>query len=125
DYPQVAEAALAEMVRQCPAPAFDGELMTRGVLVRHLVLPGCTHDSKNVLKYLHETYGDAIYISIMRQFTPTPACAAYPEINRRLSRREYDAVVDFALTLGIEKGFTQEGAAAKESFIPPFDLTGV
>lgn len=125
DYPDVAKAALAEMVAQCGTARFDGDVMTRGVLVRHLVLPGCTRDSKAILKYLRETYGDSIYISIMRQFTPTPACRDYPELNRRLSRREYDAVVDYALSLGIENGFTQEGAAAKESFIPPFDLTGV
>ncbi len=120
DYPTAAAAALERMVR-CAGPAvFDSDgLMRRGVIVRHLALPGCGADSRAVLKYLFTNYGNDIYISLMNQFTPV-ALETYPEINRRLHRREYDRLVDYALQLGIENAFTQSGAAASESFIPFF-----
>ena len=120
DYPKVAAKALAEMVRQQPAPVFQGDLMVKGVLVRHLVLPGYVKESKDVLRYLFETYGDAIYISIMNQYTPMKQIADHPELNRTLTEEEYDEVVDFATDLGIEQGFIQEGETCKESFIPEF-----
>lgn len=100
-------------------------LMTRGVIVRHLLLPGCTEDSKRVLDYLLDTYGDRIFISIMNQYTPLPHVAAYPELNRRVTNREYNAVIDYALERGLENGFIQEGGTAEESFIPEFDNFGV
>lgn len=100
-------------------------LMTRGVIVRHLLLPGCTEDSKRVLDYLLDTYGDRIFISIMNQYTPLPHVAAYPELNRRVTNREYNAVIDYALERGLENGFIQEGETAEESFIPEFDNFGV
>ncbi|MGN0142072.1 MAG: radical SAM protein [Roseburia sp.] len=129
DYGEVAKAAVAEMVRQTGAAEFENGdeegLMKRGTIVRHLLLPGCTSDSKNVIRYLYETYGDTIYISIMNQFTPLPALENYPELNRRVTQEEYDAVVDYAIDLGVEHGFIQEGDTAEESFIPDFDCTGV
>lgn len=100
-------------------------LMTRGVIVRHLLLPGCMEDSKRVLDYLLDTYGDRIFISIMNQYTPLPHVAAYPELNRRVTDREYNAVIDYALERGLENGFIQEGGTAEESFIPEFDNFGV
>ena len=93
--------------------------------VRHLILPGCTKDSKAVLKYLHETYENQIYISIMHQFTPLSNVKKYPELNRKITDREYDEVIDFAIDIGIENGFIQEGETAEESFIPEFDNEGV
>ena len=129
DYSNVAKAAIAEMVRQSGAPKFfdddeDG-LMKRGTIVRHLLLPGHTEDSKAVIRYLYETYGDMIYISIMNQFTPLGGLEKYPEINRRVTEEEYDEVIDFAISLGVERGFIQEGGTAEESFIPQFDCEGV
>lgn len=100
-------------------------IMTRGVIVRHLLLPGCTLDSKRVLDHLLDTYGERIFISIMNQYTPLPHVAAYPELNRRVTEREYEAVVDYALGRGLENGFIQEGGTAEESFIPEFDESGV
>ena len=121
-----AEAALAEMVRQQGTPVFDDAgMMKRGVIVRHLVLPGQAEDSKAVIRYLFETYGRRIYLSIMSQFTPTGDLSSWPELNRTLTPEEYDQVVDYAVDLGVENGFTQEGAAADESFIPPFGCEGV
>lgn len=128
DYPSVAKEAIKEMVRQTGEAVFEnGEdsLMKRGTIVRHLILPGCTKDSKAVLSYLHETYGNEIYISIMHQFTPLSNVKKYPELNRRITEREYNEVVDFAIDIGIENGFIQDGETAEESFIPEFDNEGV
>lgn len=127
DYFQVATTALAEMYRQVGTPAFDEAtgMMKRGMIVRHLILPGQTKDSKKILRYLHETYGDNIYISIMNQYTPLPHVAQIPALNRKVTADEYDRVVNFALAIGIGNAFIQEGETAEESFIPPFDLEGV
>lgn len=129
DYSEVAKKVVAEMVRQTGAASFyekEGqELMQRGVIVRHLILPGCMEDSKNIIRYLHDAYGDTIYLSIMNQFTPLKNVEKYPELNRKLTEDEYDEVVDFAIDLGVENGFIQEGETAEESFIPDFNCEGV
>ena len=129
DYAQVAKAAIAEMVRQTGKAVFvngdEDNLILRGTIVRHLTLPGCMEDSMQILKYLHETYGDMIYISIMNQFTPLSNLEKYPELNRRITDEEYETLVDYAIEIGIENGFIQEGDTAEESFIPAFDCEGV
>jgi len=129
DYADVAKAAIAEMVRQTGNPVFDeaGEdgLIKKGTIVRHLTLPGCMEDSKVILQYLHETYGNRIYISIMNQFTPLDNVADYPELNCKITEEEYDELIDYAIDLGIEQGFIQEGETAEESFIPDFGCQGV
>lgn len=126
DYPQAAKAALREMVRQTGAPVFDENgMMKSGVIVRHLLLPGYEKDSERIIEYLFKTYGNDIYISIMSQFTPLENVKAYPEINRKVTKKEYDRLLDFAIGLGVENAFIQEGDAADESFIPDFDLSGV
>lgn len=121
DYFEVATKAICEMVRQVGVPVFEGDLLKRGVVVRHMILPGNTKDSKAILRYLRETYGDDIYISIMNQYTPLEAMKDYPEINRRVTAREYEKVIDYALSIGVENAFVQEGETAKESFIPDFE----
>ena len=126
DYPQVAKNALEEMVRQVGMPEFDRRgMMKKGVIVRHLLLPGHVKDSKNVLKYLYETYEDKIYISMMNQYTPMPAMKDDPQLSRKVTEREYERLIDYAISLGLDKGFIQEGETAKESFIPEFDGEGV
>lgn len=129
DYAQVAKAAIAEMVRQTGKAVFvngdEDNLILRGTIVRHLTLPGCMEDSMQILKYLHETYGDTIYISIMNQFTPLSNLEKYPELNRKITDEEYETLVDYAIEMGIENGFIQEGDTAEESFIPAFDCEGV
>lgn len=129
DYVETAKKAIAEMVRQTGAAEFFGGdedgLMKRGTIVRHLILPGHTKDSKEVIRYLYETYGDTVYISMMNQFTPMPGLKNYPELARKVTPEEYDEVVDYAIELGVEHGFIQEGETAEESFIPDFDCTGV
>lgn len=129
DYAEVAKAVIAEMVRQTGKAVFvngdEDNLILRGTIVRHLTLPGCMEDSMQILKYLHETYGDTIYISIMNQFTPLSNLEKYPELNRRITDEEYETLVDYAIDIGIENGFVQEGDTAEESFIPAFDCEGV
>lgn len=127
DYFQVATAAIAEMFRQTPTAVFDSKtgLMQRGIIVRHLMLPGQAADSKKILRYLHTTYGDAIYISIMNQYTPLAGVSEIPELNRKVTPEEYRRVLDFADRIGIENGFMQEDGTAAESFIPPFDYEGI
>ena len=105
--------------------AGESLLMRKGVIVRHLVMPDCVEDSKRVISYLLKTYGGQIFISIMNQYTPLPQCREYPELSRRVTEAEYDAVVDYAIELGIENGFIQEGDVAEESFIPEFDGEGI
>ena len=126
DYPSVAKQTLSEMVRQQPDVVIDDAtgLIQKGVIVRQLLLPGHVNDAKAVLKYLYDTYHDHVYISMMSQFTPI-ALKDYPEINRTVTKREYERLVNYALEIGITNAFIQEGDVAKDSFIPAFDCEGV
>ncbi len=144
DYPDTAKAVISEMVRQQPKVLFSKEnkyevsaaiykeemteeynIMRKGVIVRQLLLPGILEDAKQIVKYLYETYGNQIYISLMSQFTPLSHVKKYPELNRKVTRKEYDAYVDYAIELGVENGFIQGEDVAQESFIPNFDGFGV
>ena len=132
DYFDVAQKAIAEMVRQIGSTVFatdndvcEPDIMKKGVIVRHLMLPGQIQDSKTVVKYLYETYGDSIYISLMNQYTPMPGIGEkYPELAGTITGEEYDELVDYAIELGVENGFIQEGETALESFIPDFNMEG-
>ena len=131
DYPDRAKEALAEMVRQAGPLRYaeeddDGQrLLKSGVIVRHLVLPGHTMEAKRVIRYIRETYGDAVGISILNQYTPMERVREDPLLGRRVTKREYERVVDYALGLGVENGFIQEGGTAEESFIPSWNGEGV
>lgn len=137
-YFSIAQAAISEMYRQVgkiqfeeepfssdPAYESDSHLLKKGMIVRHLMLPGCLDDSKKIMHYLQQTYSDHIFISIMNQFTPMPRLSDYPEINRKVSFEEYDELIDYCIDSGIENAFIQEGETSSESFIPAFDETGV
>ena len=125
DYPSVAKAALDKMVMIAGEPRFDGDgMMTRGVIVRHLVLPSHAAESIEILKYLNMTYGNGIFVSIMNQYTPMKS-ETHPELKRKLTTYEYRKVLAAAGEIGISNGFVQDGETQKESFIPPFDMTGV
>lgn len=127
DYPDIAARALEEMMRQCPEPVFDTEeMMQRGVIVRHLLLPGQVRNAKKIVKYVFKTYGDKVWFSLMNQYTPFERVREkYPELDRKVTRREYDSLLDYALELGVRNAFMQEGGTAQESFIPSFDCEGV
>ena len=131
DYPVVAKAAVREMVRQIKSPVYtnreDLELMLKGIIVRHLVLPGHIRNTKEVIRYLYETYGNEIVLSIMSQYTPMPHILSgdIQELKRKVTKREYQKVVEFCCEMGITNAFIQEGDVALESFIPAFDGYGV
>ena len=126
DYFSHALRAIDAMIRQVGDCVFDDEgLLQRGVLIRHLALPGQAEDSRRILRLIRETFGPDIWFSLMNQYTPQPGLANFPELARPLTEVEYEGLIDFALSLGLENGFIQEGGAASESFIPFFNLDGV
>lgn len=124
DYPEVAERAIREMVRQVGAPVFDENgLLQRGVLVRHLILPGRRKESIAAIERLSRLFSpDEILLSVMSQFTPRPG--ALPPLDRRVTSFEARSVVDRAAALGF-RGYCQQRSSAKEEFVPAFDFTGV
>ena len=120
NYFEIATNAIKEMVRQTGKPVIENNIMKKGVIVRHLLLPNHLEDSKKISKYLHDTYNKDIYISIMNQYTPIKKFDKYPELNRTLTDKEYDELVNYACDLNITQAFIQEGETCKESFIPDF-----
>ena len=121
NYFETATMAIDEMFRQVGKIELDKDgMLKKGLVVRVLVLPEHTHDAMKIVEYLHKTYKDDIYISIMNQYTPINKCK-YENLNRRVSEAEYEDVISYALTIGVDNAFIQEGDAALESFIPDFD----
>lgn len=126
NYRDIAINAIENMIKQKPVQVKDNDgLLKEGVIVRHMVLPGHTKDSMKIIEYLYSTYKNNISISLMSQYTPLPHVSGYPELNRKVRKREYEKVVDYALSLGVENAFIQEGDTAKDSFIPEFNYEGV
>lgn len=121
NYFEVAKTATEAMYEQVGKFEIVDDLMVKGVIVRVLVLPGHADDSKNLIKYLYETYGNNIIISIMNQYTPVEVIDKYPNLNRKVSDEEYEDVTNFAVELGVEMAFIQEGETQDTSFIPDFD----
>lgn len=125
DYVKYAKASLDEMVRQCPKPVFDDSgMMKRGVIVRHLLLPGQLEASKKAVEYLYDRYGDSIYISIMSQYTPQKG-VHFEELENTVPYSEYEKLVDHAVSIGVTNGFIQDDGTADDSFIPDFNGEGV
>ena len=126
DYPETAKRALAEMVRQTGRAVFDENgLMKKGVIVRHLLLPGAVKNAKAVVKYVYETYSDTVWLSLMSQYTPLPQVENISPLNRKTTKREYERLLDYTFSLGVTNAFLQEGPVAEESFIPEFDGRGI
>ena len=125
DYFAVASKAIMEMHRQQPQLVWEGDLLKRGLIIRHLVLPGCMKDSLQILDFLdNHLPKDSFLLSLMSQYTPTENCKQFPEINRRVTTYEYRKVADRAAELGFF-GFAQDRRSAKEEYTPPFNLEGV
>lgn len=125
DYPEKAKAAVLEMARQTGAAQFDEEgIMKRGTIVRHLILPGNTRNSLAVLDWLSQNLPKGTLVSLMAQYTPCGRAADFPEINRRITQREYEKVQDYLFALDLD-GFVQDKKSASRDFIPPFNLEGV
>lgn len=126
DYFEVASKAVLEMSRQVGKCEYDVDsMMQKGLIVRHLVLPGNVSQALKILDWIEANLPKDTVISIMSQYTPCGLANEYPTINRRLSRREYDMVTEHALDLGLENTYVQETDSSKEEYIPPFDLSGV
>lgn len=125
NYLENAKASLEEMYRQTGPCQFDEDgMIKKGVIVRHLILPTHINDTKKVLSYLYNTYHDNIYMSIMNQYTPNKY-VTFDELKSPLSKSEYNEIVDYAVSLGIENAFCQEDETVSESFIPSFNLEGI
>ena len=122
NYPELAKEGLEEAVRQCPELLFEGEMLKKGVILRHLLLPGQVYQGKQILKYSFGRYGNHILYSLLSQYTPFGDLACFPEIDRKVFGKEYRKLVDYALSLGIENALIQEEGSAKESFIPDFTV---
>ncbi len=127
DYPRAAKAAILEMHRQIPVSQLDEDgIMRRGLIIRHMVMPGAMRDSMEILDWIAEQFDlGSVFVSLMSQYTPCYQSCLHPKINRRISTYEYRRVYDHLLSLGIQQGYAQEKSSAKEEYIPPFDLTGV
>ena len=125
-YSFYAAKALEEMYRQTGEPVFDEDgMMTKGIIVRHMVLPGQAMDSRKIIDYIYETYQDKVYLSLMNQYTPSGNLEKYPELKVKVKSKVYERLIDYTLKKGVENAFIQEGQTAKESFIPDFDGEGV
>lgn len=127
DYFSAASKAIPYMIEQTGAPRFDDNgLLKSGVIIRHMVLPGCRKDSIRLLHWIKENLPDNHYlISLLSQFTPFYKSSGYPEINRRITTYEYESVLEEAVRLGLTDGYMQEKSSAKEEYTPPFDLEGI
>ncbi len=128
DYFDAASKAVKQMICQTGAPRFDsdGTLMKKGVIIRHMVLPGAKEDSIRLLHWMKDELPEGMYyISLLSQYTPFFRSENFPEINRRITSYEYGKVVDEAIRLGLDQGFMQEKSSAKEEYTPPFDLEGI
>lgn len=123
DYFERASTALKEMRRQV-ADSFDGEIMKSGMIVRHLILPQNTNSSLEIIDWIKDNLPDT-YVSLMAQYVPCTDLSEYPEINRKITKREYDKVVNYALESGFEKLFIQERSSADKKYIPSFDFSGI
>lgn len=124
DYPMTAKAAIAEMLRQQPVAVFENGRMKKGVIIRHLILPGNTNSAVEIIDFCKNHFPGA-YLSLMAQYTPCGDLQNFPEINRKLTKREYEKVINYAVSSGLQNVFVQELSSADEDYIPKFDFTGI
>ena len=125
DYPQIAKAALFEMRSQQKEDIFDERgIMQKGMIIRHLILPSNTNSSLEIIDYLNENFENT-YVSLMAQYIPCTSLEGFPEINRKITKREYEKVINYAINKGMEKLFIQELSSASEKYIPAFDFSGI
>lgn len=121
NYFKTATKAIDKMFKQVGSPVFDENgIIKKGIIIRHLMLPGLLFDSKKVIDYIYETYGHSVYISLMNQYTPLNKACEYPEINKTLNPKHYDSLIDYALDLGVKNAFIQESGTCSEDFVPDF-----
>ncbi len=125
-YFSIASEVIKEMASQVGTPIFDNNgLMTKGVIIRHLMLPGLLFDSKKVVDYIYKTFGDSVFLSLMNQYTPMYKASEYPEINKTLNPSHYDSLIDHCIELGYINAFIQESGSNSTVYVPDFNLQGV
>ena len=125
DYPKIAKIAIEQMVEQIGVPVYDRRgMMEKGVIVRHMILPGYVLEAQEIIKYIFKKFDNKVILSIMNQYTPIDM-EAFPEINRKVTEEEYNEVIDYAVSIGVEEAFVQEEGTQSESFIPEFDISGI
>lgn len=125
-YFECAAKAILEMYRQVGEPVFDEKgMIKRGLIIRHLVLPGLKEDSKKVLDFIKSSLPSGVYVSLMGQYMPCYRAGEFPEINRPLPKEEYEEVIEYFFEIGLENGFAQEEGADSPEYVPNFDLEGI
>lgn len=124
DYPQVVKEALFEMRRQQPEDIFENGMMKKGMIIRHLILPQNTNSSLEIIDYMKEHFENT-YLSLMAQYVPCGRLEQFPELQRKITKREYEKVVNYACQKGLQRVFVQELGSADKMYIPPFNLNGV
>lgn len=126
DYFLYASKSVEEMFSQVGKVQFNREgLIKKGVIIRHLMLPGLLFDSKKIIDYIYNTFGDSIYLSLMNQYIPMYKASNFSEINKPLNPKHYDTMIDYCLSLGIKNAFIQDTGTSSKNFVPEFDLRGV
>ena len=125
NYSQNILLVLKEMYRQVGKPIFNDGLMTKGMIIRHLMLPGFLFDSKKVIDSIYNNFNDDVYISIMNQYTPMYKACDYPEINKPLNPKHYNSLIEYAAFIGIKNGFIQDKSSSSKEFVPDFNLMGI
>lgn len=126
NYFEIAKESIDEMFKQVGVYRFDENgIMKKGIVIRHLMLPGLLFDSKKIVDYVYNKYKNDVYLSIMNQYTPLENVKDYPEINKKLNSNHYNSLIEYAIEIGVEKAFIQDGDTAEESFIPQFNYEGI
>ncbi|MDP4144549.1 MAG: radical SAM protein [Bacillota bacterium] len=126
EYFKYASAAIKEMAAQVGDAVFDENgIIKKGVIIRHLMLPGLLFDSKKIVDYIQATFGGSVYISLMNQYTPMHKASTYPEINKPLNVKHYKALIEYACSVGIKNGFIQETGTSSVTYVPDFNLSGI
>lgn len=125
NYFEYASAAVLEMHSQVGNPVFEEGLLKKGLMIRHLMLPGLLFDSKKIVDWIAQNLPSEVYLNIMCQYTPINDLSNYPEINKRVHKGHYEGLIDYAIINGLENGFYQEFESATEEYVPDFDLSGV
>ena len=126
NYPEIAKKAIIKMYNQVGNLTFDEKgMIIKGVIIRHLILPDNIQNSKNVLKWIKDTFGNNVLVSVMAQYFPTNNSYDYPEINRKITQEEYKQIEEYIYEIGIEDGYIQELGEHEEEYVPDFDLSEI
>ncbi|MBC2580909.1 radical SAM protein [Clostridium sp. DJ247] len=121
-----ASNAIKEMFSQVGDVKFNSKgIIEKGLIIRHLMLPGLLFDSKKIIDYIYSTFGDSVYISIMNQYTPLHNANIFEEVNKPLNPKHYEALIEYCLKIGIKNAFIQDDGTSSENFVPKFDLRGI